>query len=474
MALLVRNGTIVNADGRVNADVRCDDGKVTAVGPGLTARAGDTVIDAAGACVMPGFIDPHVHLDLAVGDIRSADDFESGTASAVAGGTTTVIDFVTPARGESLLAALEARRAEAARAVCDWSLHMSVLDWDARTADEMARVVEAGVTSFKVYLAYKGALQIDDAGLYEVMKRAATLDAVVLVHAENGDAVAALQRDLVAAGDTGPEFHPVSRPPCVEAEATGRALMMARLHGTRVYIVHMTCHEAVEALARAKQRGQPCHGETCPQYLVLDDRVFSLPGFEGAAYVLSPAIRPVGQGHHEALWAALADGTLDTVATDHCPFLFAHKRRGEGDFTRIPNGAPGIEDRPFLVHTHGVVQRGLSLERMVEIMSTAPARIFGLHPRKGVVAVGADADLVVWDPAATGTRSVATHHSRADRNLYEGFATRGAPARVIVGGRVVAADGRLDVTRGAGRFLARTPGRHIPRMAGTVEMGRIG
>ncbi len=475
MGLLVQDGTVVTADGRSVSDVYCEDGRIAAVGARLEPRGpGDEVIDAAGAYVFPGFVDPHVHLDLAVGAIRTADDFENGTASAVAGGTTCVIDFVTPARGQSLLEALAERRAEGAPAVCDWALHMSVIEWGERTAEEMARVVAEGVTSFKVYLAYKGSLQIDDSGLYEVMKRAAALDGVVLVHAENGDAVAALQRDLIAAGDTGPEFHPVSRPPAVEAEATARALMMARLHGTAIYVVHMTCHEAVEALARAKQRGQRCFGETCPQYLLLDDRVFLKPDFEGASYVLSPAIRPIGQGHHEALWAALASGVLDTVATDHCPFLFEHKQLGLGDFTKIPNGGPGIEDRPVLMHTHGVDSRRLTLERMVALMSTNPARIFGLYPRKGAIAVGSDADLVVWDPAATGTRSARTHHSRADRNLYEGLVTRGAPARVIVGGRVVVADGLLDVTRGAGRFLARQPGRHATQAAGTVEMGRIG
>jgi dihydropyrimidinase len=472
MGLLIRNGTLVNADGRRVADVRCEDGRIVEVGQGLAAAGGE-VIEASGGFVLPGLVDPHVHLDLASGGVRTADDFESGTASAVAGGTTCVIDFVTPARGQSLPDALAARRAEGERAVCDWSLHMGVIEWTDRTAAEMARVIERGVPSFKVYLAYQGVLQIDDTALYEVMKRAAALEAVVLVHAENGDAVAALQRDLIAAGDTGPEFHPVSRPSGVEGEATVRALMMARLHGTTAYVVHMTCVEAVEALRRAKARGEPCLGETCPQYLLLDDRVFARPDFEGAAYVLSPPLRPVGHGHHEALWQGIASGLIDAVATDHCPFLFEHKRLGLDDFRRIPNGGPGIEDRLALLWTHGVATGRLTAERLVALTSANPARIFGLWPRKGTIAVGSDADLVVWDPSATGVRSARTHHSRCDRNLYEGMPTRGAPARVIVGGRVAFADGRLAVEPGAGRFLARPPGRHVPHTAGTVEMGRI-
>jgi dihydropyrimidinase len=352
---------------------------------------------------------------------------------------------------------------------------MGITRWHAGTPEEMRELVEhRGVTSFKVYLAYKDALMIDDGELYQVMEQAARLGAVVMVHAENGDAIAHLQRQLVAAGKTGPEYHPLSRPSSLEGEATHRALVMARLHGATAYIVHMTCRESVEALERAKLAGQRCFGETCPQYLLLDDRVYARPGFESAAYVLSPPIRPAHVGHHDALWRGLSNGLLDVVATDHCPFLMRDKERGRDDFSRIPNGGGGVEDRLALLHTYGVCEGRFDLQRMVALGSTHPARIFGLHPRKGTVAVGSDADLVVFDPAAAGTRSAKTHHSRADRNLYEGMRTKGAPTHVIVGGEVRFADGRLEARRGAGRFIARRiEGTRVPHPVGEKEMGRV-
>ncbi len=304
MGLLIKQGEIVTATERYVADLYADDGRVLAIGPNLERRsAKDEVLDASGRFVFPGFVDPHVHLALPVGGTVSADDFETGTASGVAGGTTTIVDFVVPDRGQSLLEALRTRREQAKGSVADYTFHMGITGWDERTAGEMRAVVaEHGIPSFKVLMAYKGTLMVDDGELYQVMKHAARLGAVVLVHAENGDAVAALQQDLRARGDLGPEFHPVSRPSCLEGEATHRALVLAKLHGTEVYIVHMTCREAVEALARARAAGERCYGETCPQYLLLDDTVFAKPDFEAAAYVCSPPIRPAGRGHHEALW----------------------------------------------------------------------------------------------------------------------------------------------------------------------------
>ncbi|HEY2954170.1 MAG TPA: amidohydrolase family protein, partial [Candidatus Eisenbacteria bacterium] len=284
---------------------------------------------------------------------------------------------------------------------------------------------------------------------------AGKLGAVVTVHAENGDAVFALQKELVAGGKLGPEYHPVSRPSSVEGEATNRALMMARLHGATAYIVHMTCRESVEALERAKLAGQRCYGETCPQYLLLDDSVFAKPDFEGAAYVMSPPIRPPHLGHHEALWTGLTSGMLDSIGTDHCPFTMEQKRMGKDNFTLIPNGAAGIEDRLQLLYTYGVCEGRFDLQKMVALGSTNPARIFGLYPRKGTIAVGADADLVLYDPTATGTRSARTHHSRSDRNIFEGYKVKGKPTHVVVNGRVQYADGKLAVERGAGRFIKR-------------------
>jgi dihydropyrimidinase len=459
MGLLVKNGEIVTAAERYVADLYCDGGSIAAIGKNLDKRApGDEVIDASGQFVFPGFVDPHVHMELPVSGTVSADDFETGTAAGVAGGTTCIIDFCIPNRGESCLEALRARRELAKKAVADYSFHMTITWWGDRTADEMRAVVQDhGLPSFKVLLAYRGTVMIDDGALYEVMKHAARLGAVVAVHGENGEAVWRLQRDLVAKGDIGPEFHPISRPSALEGEATARALMMARLHGTTAYIVHMTCREAVEALVRAKLEGQRCYGETCPQYLLLDDRVFIQPDFEGAAYVLSPPIRPAHMGHHDALWRGLANGMLDSVGTDHCPFTMAQKRVGLHDFTLIPNGAAAIEDRLQLLYTYGVCNGRFDLQRMVALGSTNPARIFGLFPRKGTIAVGSDADLVVYDPAAKGVRSAQTHHSRADRNIFEGYSVQGKPSFVVVNGRVQFADGNLRVERGAGRFVPRRP-----------------
>ena len=457
MGLLIKNGEIVTATDRYVADVYCRDGKIVEIGNDVERGSGDEEIDGSGQFVFPGFIDPHVHMELPFMGTVSIDDFESGTASGVAGGTTCIIDFCIPNRGQSLLEGLKIWNERSKKAVADYTYHMAITGWSDHTADEMRQVVEVhGITSFKVFMAYKGAIMVDDSELYQVMKHAAKLGAVVTVHAENGDAVWHLQRELVAKGDLGPEYHPVSRPSGVEGEATNRALMMARLHGATAYIVHMTCREAVEALVRAKLEGQKCYGETCPQYLLLDDTVFTKPNFEGAAYVMSPPIRPSHIGHHDALWRGLSNGMLDSVGTDHCPFTMEQKKMGKDNFTLIPNGAAGIEDRLQLLYTYGVLEGRFDLQRMVTLGSTNPARIFGLYPRKGTIAVGADADLVVYDPTTTGTRSAKTHHSRCDRSIFEGFKVKGSPSHVVVNGRVQFADGKLKVERGAGRFVKRS------------------
>ena len=464
MGIVIHNGEVVTASERFAADLRLENGTITQMGTRLEPEGGDETIDATGHFVLPGFIDPHVHMELGFMGTVSADDFEVGTASGVAGGTTCIVDFCIPAPNESMLAALESWRRKAAKAVCDYSFHMAITSWGERSADEMRAVVlEHGITSFKVFMAYKGAIMVDDAALYCVMREAAKLGAVVTVHAENGDAVWHLQRELVARGCLGPEFHPASRPSAVEGEATERALMMAGLHGATAYIVHMTCKEAVHALERAKLAGQRCYGETCPQYLLLDDRVFDRPDFGGSAYVMSPPIRPGNAGHHEALWNGLANRMLDSVGTDHCPFTHEQKRMGREDFTRIPNGAAGIEDRLLLLYTHGVVGGRFDLSRMVELGSTAPARIFGLA-KKGSIAVGMDADLVLLDPRGGRTLSARTHHSRADRSIFEGFAVRGRIARTIVGGQTLWDGETLTTQQGAGRFVARQPA-HFPQPA---------
>jgi dihydropyrimidinase len=458
VGLLIRNGEIVNASERFTADVYCEGGRIADIGARLEKRsAEDVVLDAGGKLVLPGFIDPHVHMELAFMGTVSADDFESGTASGVAGGTTCIIDFCMQGRGQSLTDAVQGWHAKSAKAVTDYTYHMAITDFSPDTPAQMRAVVQDhGITSFKVFMAYKGALMVDDNALYQVMREAAKLGAVVTVHAENGDAVWHLQKELLARGCTGPEYHPVSRPSVVEGEATERALMMARIHGATAYIVHMTCKESMQAVERAKAGGQHCYGETCPQYLLLDDSVFDQPDFGGSAYVMSPPIRPSNMGHHQALWSGLSSRLLDSVGTDHCPFTHEQKKMGVDDFTRIPNGAAGIEDRLTLLHTHGVVGGHFDLCRMVELGSAAPARIFGLTS-KGAVAVGKDADLVLFDPGARGTLSARTHHSRADRSIFEGFDTRGRVATTIVAGQVVWDGTKLMTRRGSGRFLARTP-----------------
>lgn len=465
MGIVIRNGEVVTASERFVADLRLDDGTIAAMGTKLEPRAGDETIDAAGQFVLPGFVDPHVHMELGFMGTVSADDFEVGTASGAAGGTTCIIDFCIPAPGESMLAALDSWRRKAAKAVCDYSFHMAITSWNEHSADEMRAVVEEhGITSFKVFMAYKGAIMVDDEALYSVMREAAKLGAVVTVHAENGDAVWHLQRELVAKGCVAPGFHPVSRPSPVEGEATERALMMAGLHGATAYIVHMTCKESVHALERAKLAGQRCYGETCPQYLLLDDKVFDKPDFGGSAYVMSPPIRPGNAGHHDALWNSLANRMLDSVGTDHCPFTHEQKLMGKDDFTRIPNGAAGIEDRLLLLYTHGVLGGRFDLSRMVELGSTAPARIFGLA-KKGSIAVGMDADLVLLDPDGKHKLSAQSHHSKADRSIFEGFEVRGRIARTIVGGRTLWDGSTLTTTRGAGRFVARRAAHFPPRAA---------
>jgi dihydropyrimidinase len=457
MGLLIRNGEVVNAGERFTADLRIDGGTISDMASRLEPRTGEETIDAAGQYVLPGFIDPHVHMELGFMGTVSVDDFEVGGASGAAGGTTCFIDFCIPAPGESMLVALEAWKKKSAKAVVDHTYHMAITSWGDHTADEMRAVVQDhGITSFKVFMAYKGAIMVDDAALYSVMREAAKLGAVVTVHAENGDAVWHLQRELVAKGCLGPEFHPVSRPSLVEGEATERALAMARLHGATAYIVHMTCKESVHALERAKLAGQRCYGETCPQYLLLDDTVFDKPDFGGSAYVMSPPIRPPHMGHHDALWNGLANRMLNSVGTDHCPFTHEQKKAGAKDFTKIPNGAAGIEDRLAILYTHGVVGGRFSLERLVELGSAAPARIFGLE-KKGAVSVGMDADIVVFNPQGKSVRSAKTHFSKADRSIFEGFDVQGKLEQTIVGGRVAFDNGKLMAERGSGRFISRKP-----------------
>jgi len=456
MGILIKNGEIITAAERFVGDVYCEDGLIVAVGKELDKqKAGDTVIDASGQLVLPGGVDAHVHMELPFMGTESSDDFETGTAAGVAGGTTSIIDFVIPSRGQPLLDGLSQWKEKAKKAVADYAFHMAVTWFGHETATEMEICVrEHGIPSFKTFMAYRGAIGVDDTELISVMETAKSLGALVTVHAEHGEAVVALQKKFMREGKTHPRYHAQSRPAPIEGEATNRAIMLARMMGEPIYIVHLTCKEALSAVAEARSRGQVVMAETCPQYLLLDDSVYEKPEFEGAAYVMSPPIRP--KGHQEALWAGLASGLIQTVATDHCPFNQAgQKDMGKDDFTKIPNGAAGIENRLGLLWTYGVLAGRFDVHRFVDLFATQPARIFGLYPRKGSITPGGDADIVIFDPTATHTISAKTHHHRCDRNIFEGFEVKGRPSLVIVNGRVQYKDGKLDVVRGAGRYLPR-------------------
>jgi dihydropyrimidinase len=452
MSLLIKNGVVISAEDRRVQDIRCHEGRIAELGIDLQA-AGEEVLDASGCFVFPGGIDPHVHMQLPVAGTVSSDDFESGSAAAIAGGTTSLIDFVHPERGESFPEALVARQREARFSVCDWGLHMAVTWWGDQTAGWMADCLEQGVPSFKAYMAYKETVGLDDSDLVQVMQSVADLGGMLLMHAENGEAIEHLSRRFVDAGKTEPRFHARSRPTALEGEATNRAVTLAGVLGTSLYIVHVTCREATEAIARGRRRGWPVHGETCPQYLLLEDSVYDRGDFEGAAFVIAPPIRP--PGHQEVLWSALESGTLSAVGTDHCPFTMKQKRLGEHDFRLIPGGAAGVEHRLALLWTYGVGEGRLDPGQFVDLVSTQPARLFGLYPRKGTVTVGSDADLVLWDSGASSTISAATHRHNCDRSIFEGFELTGLPAVVIAAGKVRYRDGSLEVEPGCGRFLAR-------------------
>ncbi|HEY9898826.1 MAG TPA: dihydropyrimidinase [Pantanalinema sp.] len=457
MGTLIKHGEIVTATERMRADVYVEDGTIQAIASRLDARPGDTVIDAGGCYVFPGGIDVHTHLDMPFMGTVSTDDFETGTRAAAVGGTTGVIDFVMPEKGQPLMDALSVWHAKArGRAVSDYAFHMAVTHYSDAVGRELPRVVEAGVTSFKTFMAYKGSIGIDDAGLFQVMRKTRDLGALVTVHAENAEVVDGLVRELVAEGKLHPRYHALSRPALAEAEATHRAIALAEINDRSLYIVHLTCDEALAHVKHAHCRGRHVMAETCPQYLLLDDSRYDEPDFEGAKYVMSPPLRKPKD--NEALWQALAAGYIQTVATDHCPFDFeGAKQMGRDDFSKIPNGAPGIEDRLALLYTYGVVPGRISLNRFVEVFATNPARIFGLHPRKGTVCVGADADLVVFDPTIKGRISAKTHHQRVDYNPFEGFETIGAPTHVLINGRVAVEGGKYVGEPGTGRYLPRSP-----------------
>jgi len=457
MSLLLKNADIVNADTRYTADILCEGETIARIDQNITPPPGAEVIDAKGKHVFPGFIDPHTHIYLPFMGTFSRDDYETGTKAALVGGTTTIFEMVCPARSMSPAEgyALWRRQADG-KACCDYTVHMGVTRFDADSAAQLREIVAAGVGSFKVFLAYKGAFGVDDAELWQALALARNLGVVVTAHCENETLVAELQKELLAAGRTGPEAHHDSRPPRVEAEGVHHLMTFAELTGARVYIVHLSCREALEAAVAARLRGVNVSVETLIQYLVLDKTWAEKPGFEGAKYVMSPPLRD--RANQAVLWDGLASGLVQTVGTDHAPFDFAsQKPMGKDDFTKIPNGIPSIEDRINLLWTHGVKAGRLTLEQFVAVASTNAAKIFGLWPRKGVIQPGADADLVIYDPAYRGTLSAKTQTQAVDYNAFEGWAIEGRPAVVTVRGQVAVREGRFCGTVGRGRFLERRP-----------------
>jgi dihydropyrimidinase len=454
---LVRGGTLATAEGRGRADVRCRDGLVAEVGEGLEPSPGAEVIDAGGCFVMPGGVDPHTHLQLPMMGTVVADDFLSGTAAAAAGGTTTILDFVGPERGQSPLDALRTWQGWASRAALDYGLHMTVSWWGERFAAEMTPLVrDHGVASFKFFQAYKGGLMLPDEQILEGFLRCRELGALPQIHAENGDLIAYLQRKLKGEGITGPRGHALSRPAILEGEATHRAVTMAEVLEVPLYVVHVSAAEAAEAIGRARARGVRVIGETLPGFLAIDDSVYDHPDADVArGHVMSPPYRPAG--HQEALWRAIKEGALSTTGTDHCCFTTAQKRLGEQDFTRIPNGCGGVEDRLNVLWHLGVGAGRLTPERFVALTSTNAAKAFNLWPQKGSLQPGADADLLVLDPARTKVLSARTQRQRTDFSVWEGREVKGVVVHTLAGGRHVYADGDLRVEAGEGRYLPRAP-----------------
>ena len=457
MGKVLTGGTVVTAADVYQADVRIEGEKIAAIGCGIT-QPGDQVIDADGCFLFPGGIDPHTHFDLPLGDISTSDDFYSGTKAALLGGTTTIIDYATQFKGETLKQGLENWHQKAdGKSFADYGFHMAITDWTERVAQEMKTLVhQNGVPSFKLYMAYKNILQVDDAELLQALRQARESGALVCVHCENGDVVDDLVQKARREGNTAPAFHPLSRPPEVEAEATSRVITLAQLAGAPVYIVHLTCGGALQAVTVAKLKGQEVYAETCPQYLLLDDKYYKAEGFEGAKYVISPPLRP--QENQALLWSGLQAGILDTIATDHCSFNYrGQKDLGLKDFSKIPNGAPGVETRLGLLFTYGVQAGKLTLTEFVALTSTNAAKLFGLFPRKGTIAPGSDADLVVWDPKSSAAISAGTLHQKVDYTPFEGFKQQGRADRVFLRGKQVCENGKLTKEQPGGNYLFRKP-----------------
>ena len=455
MSILIKNGHIFTAVDSYVADILVDEGKIRTIGIDLAVQA-DKTVDATGKYVIPGGIDPHTHLEFPFGGTVSSDDFRTGTIAAAVGGTTSIVDFAVQQRGHALSEALEEWHQKAeGRAAIDYGFHMIILDLPESRLPELDDLVRQGVTSFKMFMAYLGAVMVDDSTIFRTMVRAANNGALVCLHAEHGHMIDVLVKEALAAGNTAPKFHAMTRPPTTEAEATHRAIRMAEVAGGPIYFVHLSCAEALQEVQAARASQKYVYAETCPHYLILDNSMYEQEGFEGAKYVLTPPLRD--SWHQAELWNGLRRNDLQVVSTDHCAFRFSdQKTMGIDDFSKIPNGGPGIENRLSLLYTKGVASGLLDMNRLVELFSTSAAKLFGLFPRKGTLAVGSDADIVVFDPDEESVISAQTHHMNVDYNLYEGMRVKGVPQVVVANGQIVVEGGEYVGAAGDGRFLKRS------------------
>jgi dihydropyrimidinase len=456
MSVLIKGGRVITAADDYVADVYIEGERISLIGENLDVPA-DKTIDARGKYVLPGAVDPHTHLEMPWRGETTIDDFTSGHAAAAFGGTTTHVDFCIQGKGQTFGEALEIWHGKReGKALIDNGFHIAVTDLkEGGTLEELASLPEQhGVTSYKLFMAYKDSLMVDDETLFKTMQVAAETGALVMVHAENGDAIEVLMTEAIAAGNTDPIYHALTRPPETEGEATNRAIQLARVAGATLYVVHVSCKESVEPIAIAREKGWDVYGETCTQYFFIDESFLARPDFEGAKYVYTPP--PRDKSNQEILWNAVRTNVLQAISTDHCAYLFkGQKDVGKDDFRQIPNGGPGLENRLQLIHHFGVREGRISLNRMVELLCTNPAKLFGLYPRKGTLAVGSDGDVVVFDPQKNVTISAATHHSASDYNLYEGIDVVGSPEVVLLRGNVIVEGDQLLAKPGSGQFIKR-------------------
>jgi dihydropyrimidinase len=453
---IIKHGSVVTATDTYTADIAIANGKIAAIGANLPTENAGRMLDATNGLVLPGGIDVHTHLDMPFGGTTSADDFETGTRAAAFGGTTALIDFAIQYKGQRLRQAFDTWMSKASgRAVCDYAFHCIMTDVSGGQLAEMGDLVGDGVTSFKLFMAYPGVFMLDDGSIFKALQTTSKNGGLVCMHAENGSAIDVLVQQALAEGKKAPKYHALTRPTTAEAEATARAIALAEMAGAPIYIVHLSCNDALEKVREARDRGLPVYAETCPQYLYLSIENFDAPGFEGAKYVFTPPLRE--KWHQEKLWNALTRDHLQVVSTDHCPFCFKEQKElGRDDFTKIPNGGPGIEHRMSLIYSGGVAKGRFSANRFVELVSTTPAKLFGLYPRKGTIAVGSDADLVIFNPNRKHTISARTHHMRVDYSMFEGIEVTGMPDLVLLRGKVVVEGDKFLGRAGQGEFLRRS------------------